>query len=79
MLKTPYKFEKSYGGTLEPQIAQGAPWLHGSSLKKSVEVTPPAIELDAVFMRQRAYIGQDSKTNQITGPHSAASIGGEIG
>jgi hypothetical protein len=29
LLKTPYKFKKSYGGTPEPQTAQDAPWLHG--------------------------------------------------
>jgi hypothetical protein len=34
LLKLPYKFKKSYGGTPEPQTAQGAPWLHGPSLKK---------------------------------------------
>jgi hypothetical protein len=33
LLKTPYKFKKSYGGTLEPQTTQDAPWLHGPSLK----------------------------------------------
>ena len=37
LLKTPYKFKISYGGTPEPQTApwtaQDAPWLHGSSLK----------------------------------------------
>jgi hypothetical protein len=35
MLKTPYKFKKSYGGTLEPQTPHDAPWLHGPSLKKT--------------------------------------------
>ena len=34
LLKTPYKFKKSYGGTPEPQTAQDAPWLCGPSLKK---------------------------------------------
>jgi hypothetical protein len=33
LLKTPYKFKKSYGGTPEPQTAQDAPWLRGPSLK----------------------------------------------
>jgi hypothetical protein len=28
LLKTPYKFKKSYGGTVEPQTPQDAPWLH---------------------------------------------------
>ena len=32
LLKTPYKFKKSYGGTPEPQTTQDAPWLHGPSL-----------------------------------------------
>jgi hypothetical protein len=35
LLKTPYKFKKSYGGTPEPQTAQDAPWLHGPSLKNT--------------------------------------------
>ena len=33
LLKTPYKFKKSYGGTPEPQTPQDAPWLHGPFLK----------------------------------------------
>jgi hypothetical protein len=33
LLKTPYKFKKSYGGTPEPQTPQDAPWLRGPSLK----------------------------------------------
>jgi hypothetical protein len=33
LLKTSHKFKKSYGGTPEPQTAEGAPWLHGPSLK----------------------------------------------
>jgi hypothetical protein len=33
MLKIPYKFKKSYGGTPEPQTPQDAPWLHEPSLK----------------------------------------------
>ena len=33
LLKIPYKFKKSYGGTSEPQTPQDAPWLHGPSLK----------------------------------------------
>ena len=32
--ETPYKFKNSYGGTLEPQTPQDAPWLRGPSLKK---------------------------------------------
>jgi hypothetical protein len=35
-LKTPYKFEKSYGGAPEPQTAQDEPWLHGPSLKINI-------------------------------------------
>ena len=31
LLEIPYNFKKSYGGTLEPQTAQDAPWLHGPS------------------------------------------------
>ena len=38
MLKTPYKFKKSYGGTPGPQTAQGAPWVHGRSLKYTYTV-----------------------------------------
>ena len=33
LLKMPYKFKKSYGGTPETQTPQDAPWLHGPSLK----------------------------------------------
>jgi hypothetical protein len=33
LLKTPYKFKKSYGGTPEPQTPQDAPRLRGPSLK----------------------------------------------
>jgi hypothetical protein len=33
LLKTPYKFKNSYGGTPEPQTAQNAPSLRGPSLK----------------------------------------------
>ena len=36
MLKTPYKFKNSYGGTRTPEpqtTQQDAPWLHGPSLK----------------------------------------------
>jgi hypothetical protein len=33
LLKIPYKFEKSYGGTPEPQTPKDALWLHGPSLK----------------------------------------------
>ena len=40
LLKIPYKFKRSYGGTPEPQTPQDAPWLHGPSLKKSYEGTP---------------------------------------
>jgi hypothetical protein len=36
LLKIPYRFKNSYGGTPEPQTAQDAPWLHGPSLKKYV-------------------------------------------
>jgi hypothetical protein len=36
LLKTPYKFKKSYGGTPEPQTAHDAPWLHGPSLLKKI-------------------------------------------
>jgi hypothetical protein len=36
LLKTPYKFKKSYCGTPEPQTVQDAPWLHGPSLKNIV-------------------------------------------
>ena len=32
LLKTTYKFKKSYGGAPEPQTAQDAPWLRGPSL-----------------------------------------------
>jgi hypothetical protein len=32
LLKLPYKFKNSYGGTPEPQTPQDAPWLHGPSL-----------------------------------------------
>jgi hypothetical protein len=34
-LKIPYKFKKSYDGTLEPQTTQDVPWLHGPSLSHS--------------------------------------------
>jgi hypothetical protein len=37
LLKTPYKFKKSYGGTPEPQTTHDAPWLHGPSLKGEKE------------------------------------------
>jgi hypothetical protein len=35
LLKTPYKFKKSYRGTPEPQTTEDAPWAwrHGPSLK----------------------------------------------
>jgi hypothetical protein len=33
LLKIPYAFKNSYGGTPEPQTTQDAPWLHGPSLK----------------------------------------------
>ena len=33
LLKLPYKFKNSYGGTPEPQTPQDAPWLRGPSLK----------------------------------------------
>jgi hypothetical protein len=42
LLKTPYIFKKSYGGTLELQTAQDAPWLHGpkkNEKKKKLDVT----------------------------------------
>jgi hypothetical protein len=32
LLKIPYKFKESYGGTPEPQTPVDAPWLHGPSL-----------------------------------------------
>jgi hypothetical protein len=32
LLKIPYKFKKSYGGTPESQTTQDAHWLHGPSL-----------------------------------------------
>ena len=35
LLKIPYKFKKSYDGTLEPQTTQDVPWLHGPSLSHS--------------------------------------------
>ena len=38
LLKIPYKFKKSYGGTPEPQTTQDAPWLHGPSLKIVVRI-----------------------------------------
>jgi hypothetical protein len=46
LLKTPYmyKFNKSYGGTPEPQTTQDAPWLHGPSLQNGLRfqsVSPP--------------------------------------
>ena len=34
----PYKFKKTYGGTPEPQTAQGAPWLRGPSLKIALDM-----------------------------------------
>ena len=36
LLKIPYEFKKSYGGTLEPQTPQDAPWLHGTPLRKKI-------------------------------------------
>jgi hypothetical protein len=45
MLKMPYKFEKSYGGTPEPQTPQDAPcWLHGPSLKR-LNLLPCSVDL----------------------------------
>jgi hypothetical protein len=35
LLKIPYKFKKSYGGTPEPHTTQDAPWRHGPSLNIS--------------------------------------------
>jgi hypothetical protein len=50
LLKTPYKFKKSYCGTPEPQTAQDAPWLHGHSLKdatqKSASLVAPGIAVE---------------------------------
>jgi hypothetical protein len=46
LLKTPYKFKKSYGGTPEPQTAQDAPWLRGPSLKNE---NSPWLAPDEVF------------------------------
>jgi hypothetical protein len=40
LLKMPYKFKKSYGGTPETQTPQDAPWLHGPSLtNKNMRMT----------------------------------------
>ena len=65
LLKTPYKFKKSYGGTPEPQTPQDAPWLRGPSLKKKIVsywcygVTRPtrikAVLSDDEGMGQKAY------------------------
>jgi hypothetical protein len=47
LLKTPYKFKDSYGGTPEPQTAHDAPWLHGPSLK--IKVDPPLFKTPMVM------------------------------
>jgi hypothetical protein len=36
LLKRPYKFKKSYGGTPEPQTPQDAPWLRAPSVTASI-------------------------------------------
>jgi hypothetical protein len=40
--KTHYTFIKSYGGTLEPQTPQDAPWLRGPSRKTISIIAPTA-------------------------------------
>jgi hypothetical protein len=54
LMKTPYKFKKSYGGTPEAQNAQEAPWLHGPSLKTVATIQLVwCFPISAVFYQKR--------------------------
>ena len=63
LLKIPYKFKKSYGGTPEPQTTQDAPRLHGPSLKKYLDLD----ERNGCFGR---HLHTSKWRNHIRRPHS---------
>jgi hypothetical protein len=64
LLKTPYKFKKSYGGTPEPQTPQDAPWLRGPSLRKFLNINL-CIGAGAVFGKVTRYENSGSYSSTI--------------